>query len=83
MPESPAGSYAFVYEHTDIPEGLTIREWRLARAGQAAQADCLKRRARRGCRPSRCIAAVRRVGTALASGVGAALGARSTRGALR
>lgn len=26
--------HAFRYEHTDIPEGMTIREWRRQRAGQ-------------------------------------------------
>jgi hypothetical protein len=27
--------YAFRYEHCDIPEGLTLREWRAARARPA------------------------------------------------
>jgi hypothetical protein len=31
---SPAGPYDFVYEHTDIPKGMTIREWRYQRAAQ-------------------------------------------------
>jgi hypothetical protein len=31
---SPAGRYDFVYEHTDIPEGMAIREWRAQRAAQ-------------------------------------------------
>jgi hypothetical protein len=31
---SPTGPYDFVYEHTDIPEGVTIREWRAQRAAQ-------------------------------------------------
>lgn len=26
------GSYEFVYVHTDIPDGMTIREWRGQRA---------------------------------------------------
>jgi hypothetical protein len=30
----PAGPYDFVYEHTDIPEGMTIREWRAQRAAE-------------------------------------------------
>ena len=28
------GSRAFVYVHTDIPEGMTIREWRAERAAK-------------------------------------------------
>jgi hypothetical protein len=27
-------SYNFVYVHTDIPEGMTIREWRAQRAAE-------------------------------------------------
>ena len=36
MPE-PLKSYDFVYVHTDIPEGMTIREWRAERAGRATR----------------------------------------------
>lgn len=28
------GQYDFAYVHTDIPEGMTIREWRAQRARQ-------------------------------------------------
>jgi hypothetical protein len=27
--------HAFLYEHVDIPEGLTIRDWRVARTAAA------------------------------------------------
>jgi hypothetical protein len=49
MPESR--SYDFVYEHIDIPEGMTIREWRAHRAAErrklqlAARQDRRRRRA--------------------------------------
>jgi hypothetical protein len=29
-------SYNFVYVHTEIPEGMTIREWRAQRAAERA-----------------------------------------------
>jgi hypothetical protein len=31
---SPVGPFDFVYEHTDIPAGMTIREWRAQRAAE-------------------------------------------------
>ena len=31
MPDA-AGPYDFMYVHTDIPDGMTIREWRAQRA---------------------------------------------------
>jgi hypothetical protein len=31
------GPYDFVYVHTEIPEGMTIREWRAQRATERAQ----------------------------------------------
>ena len=31
---TPAGPYDFVYEHTDIPERMTVCEWRAQRAAQ-------------------------------------------------
>jgi hypothetical protein len=31
--------YDFVYVHTDIPEGMTIREWRTHRAAERAAAQ--------------------------------------------
>jgi hypothetical protein len=31
---SPAGPHDFIYEHTDIHEGMTIREWRAQRAAE-------------------------------------------------
>jgi len=30
----PGNSYDFVYEHTDIPQGMTIRAWRAQQARQ-------------------------------------------------
>ena len=37
MPEQPP--YDFVYVHTDIPEGMTIREWRAQRAASRPSAS--------------------------------------------
>jgi hypothetical protein len=43
----PPGSHDFVYVHTDIPEGMTIREWRAERADRVAELRDAQRRARR------------------------------------
>lgn len=40
-------SYDFVYVHTDIPEGMTIREWRAQRAAERAAEQQAARDARR------------------------------------
>ena len=47
MPNRPP--YDFVYVHTDIPEGMTIRQWRAQRAASrpAASGWSLRVRARR------------------------------------
>ena len=37
-------SHDFVYVHTDIPEGMTIREWRAQRAADRAAAARAARR---------------------------------------
>lgn len=52
---SPAGPYDFVYEHTDIPEGMTIREWRAQRAAQrlAMQESAREERRRQGAQRTR------------------------------
>src|SRR5829696_795441 len=42
-------SHDFVYVHTDIPEGMTIREWRARRAADRA---AVRRAARAVWRPS-------------------------------
>ena len=34
----PPGSHDFVYVHTDIPAGMTIREWRAQRAAERGAA---------------------------------------------
>ena len=44
MPDQP--SYDFVYVHTDIPEGMTIREWRAQRAMERRQSRAPARRRR-------------------------------------
>jgi hypothetical protein len=50
---SSAGPHDFMYEHTDIPEGMTIREWRAQRAAErlamheAAREERRRQRARR------------------------------------
>lgn len=49
--------YDFMYEHTDIPEGMTIREWRAQRAVERAAAQARDRARRR----RRITAPVRRV----------------------
>jgi hypothetical protein len=44
----PAQSrYDFLYVHTDIPEGMTIREWRALGAAQRAAARLAAREERR------------------------------------
>jgi hypothetical protein len=47
-PETQAmtSQYAFRYEHCDIPEGMTLREWRAARARPARRSlrELLRRR---------------------------------------
>src|SRR5215211_6671341 len=48
MTDEPV-SHDFVYVHTDIPEGMTIREWRAQRAADRAAA---RRAARPTWRPS-------------------------------
>lgn len=54
MPDQP--SYDFVYVRTDIPEGMTIREWRAQRAMERRQGRA--RAHRRRARLSRVLAAV-------------------------
>lgn len=44
----PGGSYDFVYVHTDIPEGMTIREWREQRAVERQAMITAARKRRRG-----------------------------------
>ena len=46
MTDEPV-SHDFVYVHTDIPEGMTIREWRAQRAADRAAARRAARAARR------------------------------------
>ena len=53
MPE-PAGSHDFVYVHTDIPEGMTIREWRAQRAADASRRRSAPREQRRRRRAGSC-----------------------------
>jgi hypothetical protein len=50
---SPTGPYDFVYEHTDIPEGVTIREWRAQRAAQRLATQESARQERRRQRAQR------------------------------
>ena len=45
MPAHPPNDFAYV--HTDIPEGMTIREWRAQRAADRAAAQAAAREARR------------------------------------
>ena len=45
MTDEPV-SHDFVYVHTDIPEGMTIREWRAQRAAERAAAARAARAAR-------------------------------------
>jgi hypothetical protein len=46
MPD-PGGSHDFVYVYTDIPEGMTIREWRAQRAAERAATQAAEREQRR------------------------------------
>ena len=41
------GPHDFIYVHTDIPEGTTIREWRAQRAGDRAATQAAEREERR------------------------------------
>lgn len=41
------GESDFVYVHSDIPEGMTIREWRAQRAAERAEQRALERGRRR------------------------------------
>jgi hypothetical protein len=43
----PTGRHDFVYVHTDIPAGLTIRQWRAQRAGERRAAEEVARELRR------------------------------------
>ena len=43
----PSGPYDFVYVHTDIPEGITIRRWRAQRAAQREATPLAGREERR------------------------------------
>ncbi len=49
----PGGPYDFVYVHTDIPEGMTIREWGLQRAAERELFRAQERTARRARRRAR------------------------------
>lgn len=42
MPDHPP--YDFVYVHTDIPEGMTIAEWRAHQAAERQAARAARRR---------------------------------------
>lgn len=64
------GEYDFVYVHTDIPEGMTIREWRAQRAADRATARDAQRAARR----ARFRARLRRPIAALPRAIGGRLG---------
>jgi hypothetical protein len=46
MPDA-GGPHDLIYLHTDIPEGMTIREWRAQRAGQRAATQAAEREERR------------------------------------
>ena len=55
------GPHDFIYVHTDIPEGMTIREWRAQRAAQRAAtqaAEGEQRRRRRAATAQRWLAAL-------------------------
>lgn len=75
------GQYDFVYVHTDIPEGMTIREWRAQRATDRATARDIQRAARRAHSRARLRRPI--VGLAQAIGAGLRIGADSTRAARR
>jgi hypothetical protein len=55
------GEYDFVYVHTDIPEGMTIREWRAARARRIAEVHDAERRRHREHTRATLVRAARRV----------------------
>jgi hypothetical protein len=59
MPDQP--SYDFLHVHTDIPEGMTIREWRAMRAVHAAKQREAQPRVRRACTPAMFIRSARRL----------------------
>lgn len=59
---SASGPYDFVYVHTTIPEGMTVREWRAQRAAERTAAEAAakaERRARRRAALVRTIGAMR------------------------
>lgn len=45
MPDQPPHDFAYV--HTDIPKGMTIRDWRAQRAAERAAEQQAEREARR------------------------------------
>jgi hypothetical protein len=45
MPHQPP--HVFAYVHTDVPEGMTIRDWRAQRAAERAAQQQAEREARR------------------------------------
>jgi hypothetical protein len=45
MPDA-GGHRDFIYVHTDIPEGMTIREWRAQRAAERAATQASQREQR-------------------------------------
>jgi hypothetical protein len=62
MPAQPP--YDFLYVHTDIPEGMTIYEWRALRAAQRAAARLAAREERRrGALARRALARLAALGT--------------------
>jgi hypothetical protein len=46
MPDA-GGPHDFTYLHTDIPEGMTIREWRAQRAAERGATQAAEREQRR------------------------------------
>jgi hypothetical protein len=46
MPDA-GGPHDVIYVHTDIPEGMTIREWRARRAAERAATRAAEREQRR------------------------------------
>jgi hypothetical protein len=61
MPDA-GGAHDFIYVHTDISEGSTIREWRAQRAAERAATQAAERGQRRRWRavtPQRWVAALR------------------------
>jgi hypothetical protein len=47
MPDA-GGPHDFMYVHTDIPEGMTIREWRARRDAERTATQAAEREERRG-----------------------------------